>query len=75
MTLTVSIKPSLDTIRLRPLKKFLRRRPKQGNHMRNVIYIVLLIFGSSSGEEQIPLSEHVPDLLDFIIIGVNFRPV
>jgi hypothetical protein len=59
---TVLIKPITYAIPFRPLKKFLRRWPEQGDHMREVIDIVLFILWTSSGAEQISVLKQVPDL-------------
>jgi hypothetical protein len=62
MTHTILIKPILYAIPFRPLKKFHWRWPEQGNHVRQMIDIVLLILWSSSGAEQISVPKQVPDL-------------
>ena len=49
-------------IPFRPLKKFLRWWPEQGDHMREVIDVVLFILWTSSGAEQISVPKQVPDL-------------
>jgi hypothetical protein len=73
MAHTILIKPILYAIPFRPLKKFLRRWPEQGNHVRQMIDVVLLILWSSSGAEQISVPKQVPDLQD--IISVDRRLV
>ena len=59
---TVFIKPVTYAIPFRSLKKFLRRWPEQGNHMREVIDVVLFILWTSSGAEQISVPKQVPNL-------------
>ena len=73
MVHTILTKPILYAIPFRPLKKFLWGWPEQGNHVRQMVDVVLLILWSSSGAEQISVPKQVPDLQD--IISVDRRLV
>ena len=66
---TVVAKPISYTIPFCPVKEFLGRWPEQGNHVCQMIYVVLFILWSSSRVEQISVPKQVPDLQT--IISVN----